>query len=198
MKQNRRVWTILAVCLLLVCTLALSALAQGGATEKTVYVGTYSGTDSDGTLDKPYTSLNAAIEAINAAKAATCTEEGVVEHYTCSVCKKNFSDAEGKTALSATVIPSCHSVEKVEGKAATTTENGLKEHYGCASCGKVYADAEGKTEVTKDSLIISATSAPTDTGDDFQAWPFVLLMLLSVAGVTVLVIGKKQWFRKNK
>ena len=150
MKQNRRVWTILAVCLLLVCTLALSALAQGGATEKTVYVGTYSGTDSDGTLDKPYTSLNAAIEAINAAKAATCTEEGVVEHYTCSVCKKNFSDAEGKT------------------------------------------------EVTKDSLIISATSAPTDTGDDFHAWPFVLLMLLSVAGVTVLVIGKKQWFRKNK
>ena len=70
MKQNRRVWTILAVCLLLVCTLALSALAQGGATEKTVYVGTYSGTDSDGTLDKPYTSLNAAIEAINAAKDA--------------------------------------------------------------------------------------------------------------------------------
>ena len=133
-----------------------------------------------------------------AGKAATCTEEGVVEHYTCSVCKKNFSDAEGKTALSTTVIPSCHSVEKVEGKAATTTENGLKEHYGCASCGKVYADAEGKTEVTKDSLIISATSAPTDTGDDFQAWPFILLMLLSVAGVTVLVIGKKQWFRKNK
>ena len=133
-----------------------------------------------------------------AGKAATCTEEGVVEHYTCSVCKKNFSDAEGKTALSTIVIPSCHSVEKVEGKAATTTENGLKEHYGCASCGKVYADAEGKTEVTKDSLIISATSAPTDTGDDFQAWPFVLLMLLSVAGVTVLVIGKKQWFRKNK
>ena len=133
-----------------------------------------------------------------AGKAATCTEEGVVEHYTCSVCKKNFSDAEGKTALSTTVIPSCHSVEKVEGKAATTTENGLKEHYGCASCGKVYADAEGKTEVTKDSLIISATSAPTDTGDDFRAWPFILLMVLSVAGVTVLVIGKKQWFRKNK
>ena len=60
-----------------------------------------------------------------------------MEHYTCSVCKKNFSDAEGKTALSTIVIPSCHSVEKVEGKAATTSENGLKEHYGCASCGKV-------------------------------------------------------------
>ena len=131
-------------------------------------------------------------------KEATCTEDGVVEHYTCSACEKNFSDAEGKTALTTTVIPSCHSVEKVEGKAATATENGQKAHYACASCGKTYADAEGKTEVTRDSLIISATNAPTDTGDDFQAWPFILLMVLSAAGVAVLVIGKKQWFRKKK
>ena len=131
-------------------------------------------------------------------KAATCTEEGVVEHYNCSVCKKNFSDAEGKTALTTTVIPSCHSVEKVAGKEATATENGLKEHYACASCGKTYADAEGKNEVTKDSLVISATNAPTDTGDDFQAWPFIVLMVLSAAGVAVLVIGRKQWFRKSK
>ena len=96
------------------------------------------------------------------------------------------------------MIPSCHSVEKVAGKEATATENGLKEHYACASCGKTYADAEGKNEVTKDSLVISATNAPTDTGDDFQAWPFIVLMVLSAAGVAVLVIGRKQWFRKSK
>ena len=127
-----------------------------------------------------------------AGKAATCTEEGVVEHYTCSVCKKNFSDAEGKTALSTTVIPSCHNVEKVEGKAPTATENGQKEHYGCASCGKVYADAEGKSEVTKDSLIISATNAPTDTGDDFYPAPVVTMMILSLLAMAVMVIKRKE------
>ena len=127
-----------------------------------------------------------------AGKAATCTEEGVVEHYTCSVCKKNFSDAEGKTALSTTVIPTVHSVEKVEGKAPTATENGQKEHYGCASCGKVYADAEGKSEVTKDSLIISATNAPTDTGDDFYPAPVVTMMILSLLAMAVMVIKRKE------
>ena len=126
-------------------------------------------------------------------KEATCTEDGVVEHYNCSVCKKNFSDAEGKIALTTTVIPSCHSVEKVAGKAATATENGLKEHYACAACGKTYSDAEGKTEVTKDSLVISATSAPTDTGDDFSLVPVLVLMVLSAAGVAMLVIKRKEF-----
>ena len=115
-----------------------------------------------------------------------------MEHYTCSVCKKNFSDAEGKTALSTTVIPSCHNVEKVAGKAPTATENGQKEHYGCASCGKVYADAEGKSEVTKDSLIISATNAPTDTGDDFYPAPVVTMMILSLLAMAVMVIKRKE------
>ena len=126
-------------------------------------------------------------------KEATCTEDGVVEHYTCSVCKKNFSDAEGKTAVTTTVIPSCHSIEKVAGKAATATENGQKEHYACASCGKTYADAEGKTEVTKDSLVISATNAPSDTGDDFILVPVLVLMVLSAAGVAMLVIKRKEF-----
>ena len=125
-------------------------------------------------------------------KEATCTEDGVVEHYTCSACEKNFSDAEGKTAVTTTVIPSCHSVEKVAGKAPTATENGQKEHYACASCGKTYSDAEGKTEVTRDSLIISATNAPTDTGDGFHPAPVVTVMVLSLLAMAVLVIKRKE------
>lgn len=35
---------------------------------------------------------------------ATCTEDGIAEHWTCSGCHKNFSDAEGATELDETVI----------------------------------------------------------------------------------------------
>jgi rubredoxin len=126
-------------------------------------------------------------------KAATCTEEGIIEHYNCSVCKKNFADAEGKTEKSDVTIAAGHTISKVDGKAPTETENGLKEHYGCASCGKVYADAEGKNEVTKDSLVISATGAPVDTGDDFSLVPVLVLMALSATGMALLVIKRKEF-----
>jgi hypothetical protein len=42
-----------------------------------------------------------------------------------------------------------------------------------------------------------AYTAP-DTGDDFEALPFILLMVLSAAGVIVLIIGRKYWFGKKK
>lgn len=128
-----------------------------------------------------------------AGKAATCTENGVAEHYNCSVCHKNFSDAEGKTEVSSVVIAAGHTLAKVDGKAPTETENGHKEHYGCTSCGKLYADAEGKTEVTKDSIVISATGAPSDTGDSFSAAPVLLMMLLSAMAMAVLVIKRKEF-----
>lgn len=40
-----------------------------------------------------------------AAKAATCTETGIKEHYKCSVCGKSFSDSDGKEEISDTNIP---------------------------------------------------------------------------------------------
>ena len=40
-----------------------------------------------------------------AAKAATCTEAGNIEYYTCSACGKTFSDAEGKTEVTEVTIP---------------------------------------------------------------------------------------------
>lgn len=38
-------------------------------------------------------------------KAATCTEAGNIEYYTCSACGKTFSDAEGKTEVTEVTIP---------------------------------------------------------------------------------------------
>ena len=125
-------------------------------------------------------------------KAATCTEEGVIEHYNCSNCKKNFADAEGRTEKSDVTIAAGHDISKVDGKAPTETENGHKEHYCCAACGKLYADAQGKNEITKNSVVISATGAPADTSDPFSlAW--IIVMLIAMTATIVLTAKRKEF-----
>ena len=83
-------------------------------------------------------------------KAATCTEAGNTEYWYCSVCKKYFSDEDGKQeiSLAATVIPATgHQLSKTEGKAATCTEAGNIEYWNCSVCGKYFRDSEGRQEI---------------------------------------------------
>ena len=40
----------------------------------------------------------------HAAKASTCTVQGNIEYWSCSVCKKNFSDSEGKKEITGSVL----------------------------------------------------------------------------------------------
>ena len=94
------------------------------------------------------------------AKAATCTEDGNTEYWTCENCGKHFSDAEGKTeiALTDTVIEATdHKLTKTEAKAATCTEDGNTEYWTCDTCGKYFSDAEGKTEISLADTVIKAT-----------------------------------------
>ena len=107
------------------------------------------------------------------AKAPTCTEDGNVEYYTCSVCQKNFADAEGKTELT-TVVDTAkgHSMSKTDAKAPSCTEDGNVEYYTCSICQKNFADAEGKTELTTvvvpaegHSMTKMTANAPSCTGD---------------------------------
>ena len=69
---------------------------------------------------------------------ATCTKDGVKEHYKCSKCGKLFADAEGTTEIDASTL-----VLKAKGhrygdwivdKEPTETETGLR-HKECAVCG---------------------------------------------------------------
>ena len=95
-----------------------------------------------------------------AAKAATCTEAGNSEYYTCSACGKYFRDAEGKNAIekdSWVIAATGHNMTKTAAKAATCTEAGNSEYYTCGTCGKYFSDAEGENEIAKDSWIIEAT-----------------------------------------
>ena len=83
-------------------------------------------------------------------KAATCTEAGNIEYYTCSACGKTFSDAEGKAEVAnVSVSAAGHKMTRTAAKAATCTEAGNIEYYTCSVCDKMFSDAEGNTEVTE-------------------------------------------------
>ena len=101
------------------------------------------------------------------AVAATCTEGGNNEYYTCSVCKKVFkADKITETTVADETLAALgHKLTKTEAKAATCTEAGNSEYYTCGNCGKFFSDADGKNEIAKDSWVIKAL------GHDFTgAW----------------------------
>lgn len=92
------------------------------------------------------------------AVAATCTEGGNNEYYTCSVCKKVFkADKTTETTVADETLAALgHKLTKTEAKAATCTEAGNSEYYTCGNCGKFFSDEAGKTEIAKDSWVTDA------------------------------------------
>ena len=68
--MKKQFWLILLVAVMIVGALSVHAATVEDNTAIVYVDGSYTGTDCDGTTDKPYTSLNAAIAAINAAKDA--------------------------------------------------------------------------------------------------------------------------------
>lgn len=82
-------------------------------------------------------------------KTPTCTGDGNVEYYNCSVCKKNFADEKGEKELTSVVeAAKGHKLTKVDAKAATCTEAGVIAHYNCSACEKNFADEKGEKELT--------------------------------------------------
>ena len=90
-----------------------------------------------------------------AAKPATCTTDGNLEHYHCSVCNKNYSDAAGTKELKNVKTAAAHKLAKVAAKSATCTTAGNREHYHCSVCGKNYSDAAG-TKVLSSVTVAAA------------------------------------------
>ena len=100
-----------------------------------------------------------------AAKAATCTENGNKEYWTCEHCKKYFlsDDTNPETAKaveqSETVIPASHKLTKVEAKDATCTEDGNKEYWTCEHCKKYFLSDDTNPETAK-AVELSETVIP--------------------------------------
>ncbi len=102
------------------------------------------------------------------AKVATCEEAGNDAYYTCSVCGKHFSDAEGKNEIeedSWVIKAEGHKLTKTEAKAATCVEAGNDAYYTCSVCGKHFRDAEGKNAIEDGSWVTPATGEHT-----YGAW----------------------------
>ena len=122
------------------------------------------------------------------AKAATCTENGNKEYWTCEHCKKYFlsDDANPETAkaveLSETVISASHKLTKVDAKDATCAENGNKEYWTCEHCGKYFLSDDTNPETAKaveqsefiipalnhKNAIIQNASEPTETAPGYS------------------------------
>ena len=91
------------------------------------------------------------------AKAATCTETGNQEYWTCSRCDSVFADAEGKEATTAEaqiIAAPGHDMQKTDAKAPTCTETGSQEYWTCSRCKKAFSDQNGQTAANpKDQMI---------------------------------------------
>ena len=93
------------------------------------------------------------------AEAATCTEAGNIDYWTCGTCKKLFSDAEGTTEIEEkdTVVAAMgHTLAKTEAEAATCTEAGNTEYWTCGTCGKIFSDEKGETEISQEETVVAA------------------------------------------
>ncbi len=91
-----------------------------------------------------------------AAVAATCTQDGNIAFWQCTLCNKYYIDAEGTTEISLedTVIAAGHTLTHVEARAASPIAEGCIEHWKCLGCGKYFADSVGAQELEENKVII--------------------------------------------
>gem|GEM_PF-2082084 len=110
-----------------------------------------------------------------AAKAATCTEEGNVQYYTCSECGRYFKYASGSTELymaddeeqgitgNIIIAAKGHTPRAVDAKDPGCTVNGNIAYYVCTACDLLFSDEACENEITEADTVIEAT------GHDYQS-----------------------------
>ena len=92
------------------------------------------------------------------AHTATCTENGNIEYWTCTMCGKHFSDENGtnEISLAQTVITAGHRPTQHEAKSATCTEAGNIEYWTCRTCGKYFSDEDCTDEIQQSATVLAA------------------------------------------
>ena len=94
------------------------------------------------------------------AAAHTCTADGTVEYWECSVCGKKFSDPNGTneiTNIADPNDPARHSLAKTDKKAPTCTDNGNRAYWTCTECRNIFSDDAGLNPTTLADVTVSAT-----------------------------------------
>jgi len=94
----------------------------------------------------------------------TCTTDGNIEYWSCSGCGKKFSDENGKTIVSSTILKaSGHSLSYQNRLEPTCTTNGNIEHFSCSNCGKAFLDENAETEIS--DIVIPSSHKPNNVLD---------------------------------
>ena len=95
----------------------------------------------------------------NAAKEATCDENGHIEHYSCSMCKKYYEDEACTVVLDKSVVflPSLpHNISYQGANYGIGNETGVAAHWHCDACNNYYEDEAGTKELEEADLILAA------------------------------------------
>ena len=75
--------------------------------------------------------------------AATCETPGVIDHWHCDECDKDYLDEDGKELITDIVIPAYgHVLATIEGKEPSCTEPGKTEGKRCVSCNEIVEEQE--------------------------------------------------------
>jgi hypothetical protein len=92
--------------------------------------------------------------ASHSEKEATCTTEGIKEHYECRNCGLLFRDAEGMFVINQPAhTPTLdHVLTYVAEKLPVGFTAGWLEHYFCPGCDRIYTDALGLVETTMEQI----------------------------------------------
>jgi len=91
----------------------------------------------------------------------TCTADGTVEYWDCSVCGKKFSDPNGTaeiTNIADPNDPARHSLVKTDEKAPTCTDDGNRAYWTCSECGNIFSDESGTIQTTFADVTVPATN----------------------------------------
>lgn len=99
-------------------------------------------------------------------KAATCYEDGTVDHYICSDCNNAYLDEAGTVPLSKVTVAGGHQISYVAAKSPTCTEDGNIAHYYCSRCQKYYSDEAASSELT--SATVKIPSQGHSYSDDWS------------------------------
>lgn len=86
-------------------------------------------------------------------KDSTCSDEGYIAHYECSLCGKMFFDGAAKIELSEENIAIAKLNHSLEHYAATAK---VPEYWRCIACGKYFTDATLTAETTYGALFADA------------------------------------------
>ncbi|MBD5097944.1 MAG: hypothetical protein HDT40_13310 [Lachnospiraceae bacterium] len=132
-----------------------------------------------------------ALTKVEAKSGEDCTKQGTKEYYTCETCNETFTDATGKTKISAEEIAKGNygnhptALTKVEAKPGEDcTKQGTKEHYTCKTCSMKFSDEDGKTEISDEEIAKGA----------FGNHPAKLEKVDAVTGADCQTQGTKEYY----